>query len=253
MSVLATDISVEFGGLRALQDVHIELQEGQVQALIGPNGAGKTTLLNVLSGFVQPTTGIITVNGKNITREPSSRRAWSGVARSFQTPRFVPHGTVRENILAGFYPHSKANIISTMLRLPGHRREEKAMQQQTQELIEQFGLEEVASERARDVPLWRLRVMEIARCMAIRPRFILLDEPAAGSDDNERQMLVQHVKGLKDSGVGVLVVEHNFGFIKTVSESVTVLAQGRLLASGAPEAIERDPRVVEVYLGKEEI
>jgi ABC-type branched-subunit amino acid transport system ATPase component len=96
-------------------------------------------------------------------------------------------------------------------------------------------------------------VMEIARCMAIRPRFILLDEPAAGSDDNERQMLVQHVKGLKDSGVGVLVVEHNFGFIKTVSESVTVLAQGRLLASGAPEAIERDPRVVEVYLGKEEI
>ncbi|MGO4384733.1 ABC transporter ATP-binding protein [Specibacter sp. RAF43] len=252
MSVLANGISVRFGGLQALQDVHIEIGQGRVQALIGPNGAGKTTLLNVLSGFVQPTAGLISVNGKDVTREPSHKRAWGGVARSFQTPRFVPHATVRENVLAGFYPHAKSKIVSTMLGLPRQRREEKDMQRKTEELISRFGLEEVADERAADVPLWRLRVMEIARCMTISPRYVFLDEPAAGSDENERRMLAQHVRSLRDSGVGVLIVEHNFGFIKSVCESVTVLAQGQLLASGAPEAIEEDPRVVEVYLGKEE-
>lgn len=253
MSVVAKEISVRFGGLKALQDVHIEIQPGQVQALIGPNGAGKTTLLNVLSGFVEPTAGEIAVNGKDVTREPPYRRAWAGVARSFQTPRFVPHATIRENILAGFYPQAKSRLISTMLRLPGQRREEQDMHRQAEELIERFDLREAAGERAAEVPLWRLRVMEIARCMAVRPRFILLDEPAAGSDESERQMLARHVADLRDSGVGVLLVEHNFGFIKSVSRSVTVLAQGQLLASGTPDSIEQDPRVVEVYLGKEEI
>lgn len=252
MSVIARDISVHFGGLKALENVDIEVRPGHVEALIGPNGAGKTTLLNVLSGFVPAMKGRVTVTGTDVTQQASYRRAGTGVARSFQTPRFVPHATLRENILAGFYPQAKCGIFSTIIGMPWQRQEEKSMQRRADELIEQFGLNAVANQKAGDVPLWRLRVMEIARCMAVSPSFIFLDEPAAGSDEDERAMLAEHIRQLREAGVGVLIVEHNFGFIKSVARSVTVLAQGQLLATGSPVDIEQDDRVVEVYLGKEE-
>ncbi|TRW45912.1 ABC transporter ATP-binding protein [Georgenia yuyongxinii] len=250
--ITATDISVRFGGLRALEDVSVQVEPGRVEALIGPNGAGKSTLLNVLSGFVRPTSGSIQVDGTDVTRAAAHRRARSGIARSFQTPRYVPHLSVADNVLLGFFPRVKGGLVHTLLGTLGQMRQERQIREQLDTLLEEFELHEVASEEAGNVPLWQLRIMEIARCMAARPQYVFLDEPAAGFDDKERALLAGQVSKLTQAGVGVLLVEHNFGFIKTVSSHVTVLAQGKHLASGEPSQIDSDPRVVEVYLGKEE-
>lgn len=252
MMISARQISVHFAGLRALDDVDLDIHPGQVHALLGPNGAGKTTLLNVLSGFIAPTNGSIRHKGTEIAGEPAYKRAGLGIARSFQTPRFVAHSTIRENVLAGYYPHVKASIFSTFFGLPRARHEEKALRERVEDLLARFDLTDVADTLAGDVPLMRLRVMEIARCLALDPDFIFLDEPAAGSDENERQLLAHHIDRLKTAGVGVLLVEHNFGFVKQVADTVTVLAQGKLLTSGLPDEIETHPDVVEIYLGGEE-
>ena len=249
MSVVAEDISVNFGGLQALENVGIEVPPGQVTALIGPNGAGKSTLLNVLSGFVKPSAGSILVDEVDITREPAHRRSSNGIARSFQTPRFVPHLSVFENVLAGFYPTARPGVLGALIGGGGH---ERTMRARTHELIEEFSLGGVADIAASNVPLWQLRIMEIARCMASGPRYVFLDEPAAGFDESECRLLGDQILKLRDQQVGVLLVEHNFGFIKSVSTHVTVVAQGRHLAEGEPHDIEKDPRVVEVYLGGEE-
>jgi len=252
MMISARQVSVHFAGLKALDSVDLDIDRGQVHALLGPNGAGKTTLLNVLSGFIRPTGGSIRYKGAEISGDPAYRRAGLGIARSFQTPRFVPHASIRENVLAGYHPQVKAGIFSTFFGLPGARREEKALHERVEDLLARFDLLDVADTLAGDVPLMRLRVMEIARCLALDPDFIFLDEPAAGSDENERQLLAHHIDGLKAAGVGVLLVEHNFAFVKQVASSVTVLAQGRLLTSGLPDQIETHPDVVEIYLGGEE-
>jgi ABC-type branched-subunit amino acid transport system ATPase component len=250
--ITAEDISVRFGGLRALEGISVQVQPGKVEALIGPNGAGKSTLLNVLSGFVRPTTGTIQVDGTDVTRTAAHRRARSGIGRSFQTPRFVPHMTVAENVLVGFFPRVKGGLVRTMLGTLGQIQQERQIREQMRSLLDEFELSAVADEPAGNVPLWQLRIMEIARCMAAQPQYVFLDEPAAGFDDKERALLATQVRKLTESGVGVLLVEHNFGFIKSVSSHVTVLAQGKHLASGEPDTVDSDPRVVEVYLGKEE-
>lgn len=250
--ITATDISVHFGGLRALEEVSVQVEPGRVEALIGPNGAGKSTLLNVLSGFVRPTSGTIAVDGLDVTRTAAHKRALSGIARSFQTPRFVPHLSVEDNVLIGFFPRARGGLVGTMLGTLRQIRQERHIRVQMESLLAEFELDEVAHEPASNVPLWQLRIMEIARCMAARPRYVFLDEPAAGFDERERSLLGDQVRRLTDAGVGVLLVEHNFGFIKNVSSHVTVLDQGRHLASGRPGEIDTDPRVVEVYLGKEE-
>ena len=252
MMISAREISVHFAGLKALDGVDLDIRPGEAHALLGPNGAGKTTLLNVLSGFIAPTSGTISYDDRNIADEPAYKRVVNGIARSFQTPRFIAHATVRENVLTGYYPHVKANIFSTFFGLPCARREERELNERVEELLARFDLLDVADILAGDVPLMRLRVMEIARCLALNPKFIFLDEPAAGSDEEERKLLAYHIGKLKNSGVGVLLVEHNFGFVKQVADSATVLAQGRTLTAGLPEKIEQHPDVIEIYLGGEE-
>ncbi len=252
MMISARQISVHFAGLKALDNVDLDVRPGEVHALLGPNGAGKTTLLNVLSGFIPPTSGSIRHKGAEIAGKPAFKRAGLGIARSFQTPRFVAHATIRENVLAGFYPHVKAGIFSTFFGFPAAKREEKVLLERVEDLLARFDLLDVADLPAGDVPLMRLRVMEIARCLALDPEFIFLDEPAAGSDESERQLLAHHIDRLKAAGVGVLLVEHNFAFVKQVASAVTVLAQGKLLTSGSPDEIETHPDVIEIYLGGEE-
>jgi len=252
MSIVAEKVSVEFGGLRALEDVSIAVRPGRVEALIGPNGAGKSTLLNVLSGFVKPTGGKVYVGDLDLTRAGSHQRALNGIARSFQTPRFVPHMSVEENVLIGFFPRVGGRLLPPVVGTRRHRHEEEAIRDRTRALLEEFELTEVADTPAADVPLWRLRMLEIARAMALDPQYILLDEPAAGFDEQERDLLSRQIARLTEAGVGVLLVEHNFGLIKSVSSHVTVLAQGKFLADGDPAEIDSHPEVVEVYLGKEE-
>lgn len=252
MMISARQISVHFAGLKALDRVDLDIHAGQVHALLGPNGAGKTTLLNVLSGFILPTAGAIRYKDMDIAGQPAYRRAGLGIARSFQTPRYIPHASIRENVLAGYYPHVKAGIFSAFFGSPAAKREEAALHDRVEDLLGRFGLLDVADTPAGDVPLMRLRVMEIARCLAARPDFIFLDEPAAGSDETERQLMAHHIDSLTQAGVGVLLVEHNFAFVKQVAGSATVLAQGRPLASGTPEEMETHPDVIEIYLGGEE-
>jgi len=252
MSVVIDDVSVHFGGLNALSGISLGLERGAVEAVIGPNGAGKTTLLNVLSGHIPPSSGTITLGGADITKLATHERAKAGISRSFQTPRFIPYLSVRENILVGCAAQEKAGLLSTIFNVGGQARREREVRELADEAIEAFRLGDVADHIASDVPLWQLRMMEIARCMVSKPQYVLLDEPAAGFDEVERDLLAEQVRALAESGVGVVLVEHNFGFIKSVSSHVTVLAQGSHLASGSPLTIEEDPKVVETYLGAEE-
>lgn len=252
MSITTNNVSVRFGGLQALTDVSFQLSPGHIEAVIGPNGAGKTTLLNVVSGFIKPTAGEVHVDNTDMTGMPEYQRSHFGIARSFQTPRFIPHLSIADNVLVGFFPRIRTGLTRTILDFIGQQREERELRERTAAILEEFQLNEVADEKAANVPLWRLRIMEIARCMVSNPQYVLLDEPAAGFDEEERNLLAEQVTKLAKSGVGVLLVEHNFGFIKSVSTHVTVLSQGAYLASGKPEIIESDPKVVDIYLGKEE-
>lgn len=252
MILTAKNISVDFSGLRALDNVGVQVVPGQVHALIGPNGAGKTTMLNVLSGYVEPSEGSILLDGVDITTEPSFTRAQRGIVRSFQTPRFIPHMSIKDNLLLGFFPAAGTGFVRTILGFNARAKEESALNEQVDILLERFEMQALADEKAQDVPLWRLRVLEIARCLASNPKFVFLDEPAAGSDDYERSMLAQHINNLTTAGVGVLLVEHNFGFIKQLADVVTVFSQGRLLVSGSHAEVENHADVIETYLGGEE-
>jgi len=252
MTLSARDITVNFSGIKALNGIALDVVPGVVHALIGPNGAGKTTMLNVLSGFILPTSGSIRLGEKEMAGEPAHTRAACKIARSFQTPRFVPHASIRDNVLVGFFSQARVGLVRTLFGTRGYVREERDLKDRAQALLERLELDDIADELARDVPLWRLREMEIARCLAAEPEFVFLDEPAAGSDEHERGLLAQHISTLADSGVGVLLVEHNFGFIKQVARDVTVLSRGDFLAHGTPGEIEVHPDVVEIYLGGEE-
>ena len=249
MSLDVNSITVTFGGLRALEDVTISLEAGEVSALIGPNGAGKTTLFNCISGFVTPSSGVVSIDGLDVTRERVDRRISRGLARTFQTPRVHPDASVAENILVGLYPRTRSRLSSTIFRTPRQRREDAEMRAAAGELVREFGFDDVAGASAGDLPLGRLRILELARAMAMSPRYLLLDEPAAGLDPEERDLLADHIRALSKLGVGVLLVEHNFAFVRELASRLTVLLSGKVLASGEPAEVERDPAVVDAYLG----
>lgn len=249
MTLSARGIGIRFGGVQALEDVSIELEPGRTVALIGPNGAGKSTLINCLTGHYQPSAGAVFLDERDITRRPPEARVMDGLARSFQTPRIDHGSTVRENVMVGFYAETRSRLLATMVRAPRQRREERMIQRSVDELLERFELAEVAHTRAGDLPVWQVRIVEIARSATMKPKYMLLDEPAAGLDAGERQRLGEHITGLAAAGIGVLLVEHNFGFVRQVSDHVLVLDRGRPLAEGSVEAITKNPAVITAYLG----
>ncbi|MGK5114648.1 ABC transporter ATP-binding protein [Geodermatophilus sp. CPCC 205506] len=250
MSIEVQGVSVRFGGLHALTDVTMSVPEGQVTALIGPNGAGKSTLVNCITGHVQPTTGRITVDGTAEERVPAHRRAAGGIARTFQTPRVELDRTLGENVLVGAWSTTGSGLLATLLRTPAMRRREVQARERTEQVLRQFGLEDARHRRAADVPVWMLRLLEVGRAVAMGPRYVLLDEPAAGVDDAAQELLARTVRSLADDGIGVLLIEHHFGFVREVSDSVTVLAQGRLLMQGSAAEVAADQTIIDTYLGK---
>lgn len=244
-------VSMRFGGLDALQDVGFNLYEQQIKALIGPNGAGKTTLFNCVTGALRPTAGHILLEERDVTGWPAHRMCRAGVARTFQHSRLFDDMTVLENVMVGRHARTSAGVLAALLRLPRHRREEEEARAAAMEALWRVGLEGHAAELAANLPLGERHLLEMARALATEPRILLLDEPAAGLNDEETDCLAQSVRRIRDEGITILLVEHDMGFVMDISDEVVVLDYGRKIAEGPPLMIQADEEVIRAYLGEE--
>ena len=244
----ASAVTMQFGGLRALNEVSFSLSEGEVIGLIGPNGAGKTTLFNCLTGLYSPSSGTVALRGDALPEDPA-KVTELGVARTFQNIRLFPSMTAQENVLVGRHARMKQSPISSLLHGPGFRRSEKAAAERSAELLEFVGLARFSDELARNLPYGDQRRLEIARALATDPKVLLLDEPTAGMNAQETEATRKLILAIRELGISVVVIEHDTKFIFTLCDRVLVLVQGELLVEGTPDEVRGDPRVVEAYLG----
>jgi len=241
-------VSMVFGGLRALGGVSLTLNEGEIIGLIGPNGAGKTTLFNCLTGLYTPTEGTVALRGERLPNDPAHVTD-RGVARTFQNIRLFPSMTVQENVLVGRGLRMKQGPVSSLLHGPRFRRSEAEAAQRAEELLTFVGLERFSDELARNLPYGDQRRLEIARALATEPTVLLLDEPTASMNPQETEATRRLLFDIRDTGVSIIVIEHDTKFIFTLCDRVLVLVQGEMLVEGSPNEVRGDPRVVEAYLG----
>lgn len=253
MALLETkELGITFDGLVALEDVNFEAKEGQITAVIGPNGAGKTTFFNLIAGFYTPTKGSVWFEGKEITALKAHERAEAGIARTFQNINLFKDMSVMDNALVGLHCRSKANILSSMFRTPGMRKEEKLLREQVMEHLEFMGLADVANEKAGALSYGMQKNLEIARAMALKPKVLLLDEPASGLNTQDLDELSKRIMKIRDTGITVVLIEHKMDVVMSISDHIAVLNFGRKIADGTPEEIRSNHEVIEAYLGKED-
>jgi ABC-type branched-subunit amino acid transport system ATPase component len=245
------NVSKRFGGLDALKEVTFAVYRDQIKALIGPNGAGKTTLFNIVSGSYRPTGGKVLFDGVDVAGRAPHRICRMGVGRTFQHSLVFDDMTVLENVAAGRYSRTKAGILSAAFTLPRHRREEAETFKAAHEALRRVGLEHLADEPAENLPMGERHLLEIARALASGPELLLLDEPAAGLNDDETRTLADTVRKIRDEGVTVLLVEHDMTFVMDISDEVVVLDYGRKIAEGPPLMIQNNEEVIKAYLGEE--
>jgi branched-chain amino acid transport system ATP-binding protein len=247
----ADRITIRFGGVVAVNDVSFNVPHGGIVSLIGPNGAGKTTFFNVLTGLYKPSAGRVHLAGRDVTGLAPHTIAHLGLARTFQNIRLFNLMTAEENVMVAMHSRMKSGIVSTILRTPRQRREEREGLDEARDLLEFVGVGKTANEYARNLSYGDQRRLEVARALALRPKVLLLDEPTAGMNPQESARFVEFVHRVRDEKkLSVLLIEHDMSVVMRVSERITVLDQGEKIAEGGPEDIKNNDRVVEAYLGK---
>ncbi len=242
--------SISFGGVRALIDIGFSLAPGSITGLIGPNGAGKTTLFNLITGILPPDSGQILFMGQPITGKPVHELVRMGIARTFQNVELFSSMSVLENVQVGMHTRTSCGIFGSVLRTPGIVREETRSQEKAAELLEFVGLGEHAERKSADLPFGWQRLLELARAMASEPKLLLLDEPAAGLNTNETDMLGELIENIRNRGVTVLLVEHDMALTMKLCDRIVVLDRGNLIADGPPRSVQDDEAVMAAYLGK---
>jgi branched-chain amino acid transport system ATP-binding protein len=244
------DLGINFGGLRAVDGLNIQIAPHQLYGLIGPNGAGKTTVFNMLTGVYEPTDGTIELYGEKINGKKPHEIARMGIARTFQNIRLFKDLTVKENVLVALDTQADYGLFTGIMKLPKYNAQERAMNDEALRLLDVFELRDDADKLARNLPYGKQRELEIARALGTHPKLLLLDEPAAGMNPQETASLMDTIRTVRDQfNISVLLIEHDMKLVMGICEKITVLNYGTMLACGTPDEIKSNPQVVKAYLG----
>jgi branched-chain amino acid transport system ATP-binding protein len=247
------DLSKSFKGLRAVNNYHLDLRQGEILGIIGPNGAGKSTVFNLITGYITPTSGKIHFRGRDITNFPPDKIAKLGIGRTFQSVRLFSSMSLMENVRTAHQLHDSDNLFSTLASLPSFRQREQRLFRKSMELIALFDLEERANMQSSSLPYGDQRKLEVVRALALEPKLLLLDEPVAGMSRQESLEVLQLIRRIRDEyHLTIIVVEHNMPIVMQLCERIQVLNNGEVIAEGTPDEVRGNPLVIEAYLGKVE-